>query len=151
MTTIGMVFQQFELLEYLNVIDNILLPVMIVRGVNRNVEMRARAETLAVELGIGELKTRFPHQLSQGEQQRVAIARAMLNQPKIVLADEPTGNLDPANKHLILDSLIGQTRQRGQTLIVVTHDLGIIDRFDRTIDFESLIVGPPAPIASIEP
>ena len=150
MSTIGLVFQQFELLEYLHVIDNILLPVMIARGDNRRDEMRSRAEGLAVDLGIGELTDRFPHQLSQGEQQRVAIARAMLNQPSIILADEPTGNLDPANKRLILDMLIGQTRQRNQTLIVVTHDLGIIDRFDRTIDFESLTVADHDPLPSVE-
>jgi predicted ABC-type transport system involved in lysophospholipase L1 biosynthesis ATPase subunit len=81
---------------------------------------------------------RYPARLSQGEQQRVAIARALLMRPRIILADEATGNLDPANKGLILDLLFTQARDVGATVVAVTHDHDLLPRFDRTIDFRSL-------------
>ena len=132
---VGMVFQQFELLEYLNVEDNILLPFFINSSLQLSPVTRQQARDVAAGTGIGDKLNRYPRQLSQGEQQRVAICRAMINQPSIVLADEPTGNLDPANKMKILELLFSQADQHNQTLVVVTHDLGIIDGFDRTIDF----------------
>jgi putative ABC transport system ATP-binding protein len=137
---IGMVFQQFELLEYLNTEDNILLPYLINKSLQLNNETRQRARELAAQMGIGDKLKRYPHQLSQGEQQRVAICRALINGPSLILADEPTGNLDPANKRKILDLLFQQSESQGQTLVVVTHDLGILDGFDRTIDFEKFRV-----------
>ena len=98
-------------------------------------------ETLDV-VGLADRAERFPSLLSGGEQQRVAIARAMVNSPKILLADEPTGNLDPRNKTRILDLLFAQVASRGLTLVAVTHDHGLLDRFDRVIDFETLEVSP---------
>jgi putative ABC transport system ATP-binding protein len=144
---IGMVFQQFELLEYLNTEDNILLPYLINKSLQLNSETRQRARELAAQMGIGDKLKRYPHQLSQGEQQRVAICRALINGPSLILADEPTGNLDPANKRKILDLLFQQSESQGQTLVVVTHDLGILDGFDRTIDFEKFRVESSAEVA----
>jgi putative ABC transport system ATP-binding protein len=144
---IGMVFQQFELLEYLNTEDNILLPYLINKSLQLNNETRQRARELAAQMGIGDKLKRYPHQLSQGEQQRVAICRALINGPSLILADEPTGNLDPANKRKILDLLFQQSESQGQTLVVVTHDLGILDGFDRTIDFEKFRVESSAEVA----
>lgn len=137
---IGLVFQQFELVEYLTVGDNILLPFAINKSLILDANVRAEAIKLATAVGLGDKLKRRPAQLSQGEQQRVAICRALVTDPKLILADEPTGNLDPKNKRLILDLIFEQANQRGQTLIVVTHDVGILDGFDRIIDFEQFRV-----------
>jgi putative ABC transport system ATP-binding protein len=137
---IGMVFQQFELVEYLDARENILLPFSINSTLKLDASVRASAVALARSLGLGDKLNRRTSQLSQGEQQRVAICRALITQPKIILADEPTGNLDPKNKHLILDLIFEQAEQKGQTLVVVTHDMGILSGFDRTIDFEQFRV-----------
>ena len=137
---IGMVFQQFELVEYLNTRENILLPFSINSTLKLDSSVRAAAGELAQAMGLGEKLSRRASQLSQGEQQRVAICRALITQPNIILADEPTGNLDPRNKHLILDLIFGQAEQNKQTLVVVTHDMGILSGFDRTIDFEQFRV-----------
>jgi putative ABC transport system ATP-binding protein len=142
---IGLVFQQFELIDYLTAKDNILLPYLINRSLTLNETIRQEAVARAESMGLQGKLTRRPQKLSQGEQQRVAICRALINQPEIILADEPTGNLDPANKRLILDILFEQAGLNRQTLIVVTHDLGILAGFDRTIDFSELYVVDPAP------
>ena len=139
---IGMVFQQFELVPYLRAFDNVLLPFAINRTLRVDCnasEIRQRANELASEMGIGDKIRRRPHQLSQGEQQRVAICRALVTRPQLILADEPTGNLDPANKTRILKLLFEQAAANNQTLIVVTHDMGILDGFDRTIDFAQFL------------
>jgi ABC-type lipoprotein export system ATPase subunit len=133
---IGFVFQQFELVEYLRVADNIRLPYLINRTLSESSATRERLNDLANSVGIGDKLKRWVHQLSQGEQQRVAICRALLPEPKLILADEPTGNLDPANKQRILSVLFEQVDRGGQTLIVVTHDMAILDGFDRIVDFE---------------
>lgn len=145
---IGLVFQQFELIEYLNARDNILLPYLINRSLTLTNEIRNEAVARADSMGLHDKLNRRPQKLSQGEQQRVAICRALINRPEIILADEPTGNLDPANKRLILDILFEQASLNGQTLIVVTHDLGIISGFDRTIDFSQLYVADAASIST---
>ena len=131
----GQVFQQFELIEYLSVLDNILLPFAINSALTLTREIRSQAIGQAKSFGLGNKLNRKPAKLSQGEQQRVAVCRALINRPPILLADEPTGNLDPANKHRILDILFQQATQQNQTLIMVTHDLNIVEGFDRTIDF----------------
>lgn len=135
---IGMVFQQFELIEYLDLKENILLPFHINASLKLDRKVEDRARSLAEEMGLGGKLKRRPDQLSQGEKQRVAICRALITEPKIILADEPTGNLDPKNKNMILDLVHRQTEKQGQTLIVVTHDMSLLDRMDRTIDFETL-------------
>lgn len=139
LTRLGMVFQELELLDYLDVLDNILLPFHLARDPRVPVPVRTRARELAEETGIGELLARKPRALSQGERQRVAIARALVGEPELILGDEPTGNLDPDTAAQILDLLFGEVERRGATLLMVTHDHSILDRFDRVIDMGELI------------
>ncbi len=134
-SNIGLVFQQFELVEYLTARDNILVPFLINSTLQLNREVFERAEKLAVSMGLKDKLQRRPDKLSQGEQQRVAVCRALITEPALIFADEPTGNLDPANKKLILDILFHQVEQHGQTLVVVTHDMSLLEGFDRTVDF----------------
>lgn len=133
---IGFVFQEFELIDYLNVRENILLPYFINGTLQLDAGALKRAEELAASMQIeGYLNSRID-QISQGERQRVAICRALLPQPRILLADEPTGNLDPVNKRLIRDLLIENATRTKATLIMVTHDDRLLDQFSRTIDIE---------------
>jgi putative ABC transport system ATP-binding protein len=131
---IGMVFQQFELVEYLNVADNILFPFYINRTLSGLAPTRSSVTELAQAMGLQDKLRRHPSQLSQGERQRVAICRAMVTKPVLILADEPTGNLDPANKLVILKLLFESASRNGQTLVAVTHDESILNQFDRVID-----------------
>lgn len=132
---IGFVFQDFELLDYLSVLDNILHLYRITGALTMSREVKGRAVNLAEQMGIaGHLKRR-PGQLSQGEKQRAAICRALLPKPGLILADEATGNLDPANKGCILDLLCKAVADYGTTLLAVTHDHELLPRFDRVIDF----------------
>ena len=133
----GFVFQRFELIEYLNVKDNILFPFLINPSVDCTPEVRQRMLELAESVGIKSLLKRYPSQLSQGEQQRVAICRAMILSPPLILADEPTGNLDPANKKIILDLMLSAIDVQDRTFVVVTHDQSVAEKCDRTIDFSS--------------
>ncbi len=132
---IGLVFQEFELLEYLNVLDNILLPYRIGRSLALDRDVRARAVDIARRVGLGDKLGRFAHRLSQGEKQRVAVCRALLPRPGLLLADEPTGNLDPVNKGRVLDILLEYVETNGATLLTVTHDHDLLGRFARVIDF----------------
>ena len=133
LSSIGLVFQEFRLLEYLSVLDSILLPVRLAgRPVTR--EVRERARELAHRAGIEHLLKRRPHRLSQGERQRAAICRALVSAPKLVLADEPTGNLDPDTGEAVLDLLFDEVRTANAALLVVTHDHVILPRFDRVVD-----------------
>ncbi|MHC4942052.1 MAG: ABC transporter ATP-binding protein [Planctomycetota bacterium] len=133
---IGLVFQEFELLEYLDVLDNILLPYRITGALDLNREVRERAAELAAQVGIGDKLRRNILKLSQGEKQRVAVCRALLPDPPLLFTDEPTGNLDPGNKGRVLDILLEYARKNSATLVTVTHDHDLIDRFDRVIDFQ---------------
>ena len=133
---IGFVFQDFELLEYLNVMDNILHPYRITGSLKLDGAVKERAAVLAQKLGIGDKLKRRPNDLSQGEKQRAAICRALLPQPKLILADEATGNLDPDNKARILDLLFRSVEDHGATLLAVTHDHELLKRFDRIVDFQ---------------
>jgi putative ABC transport system ATP-binding protein len=132
---IGFVFQNFQLLDYLSVLDNILHPFRISRALELNRDVRNRALELASQMGIADKLTQHARQLSQGEQQRAAICRALLPQPRLILADEATGNLDPDNKQLILDMLFERVDEHGATLLAVTHDHELLSRFDRVVDF----------------
>ena len=134
-TRIGFVFQDFELLDYLNVYDNILHPYRITKALNLDPPVRQRARMLAEEMGIGDKLKRWANDLSQGEKQRAAICRALLPQPRLILADEATGNLDPENKTRILDLLFQAVKEHGTTLLAVTHDHELLKRFDRVVDF----------------
>lgn len=136
-THVGFVFQDFELLDYLNVLDNILHPYRITAALALDTEIRSRAALLAEQLGIGDKLGRRPEDLSQGEKQRTAICRALLPAPRLVLADEATGNLDPENKTRILQLLFDSVNASDATLVAVTHDHGLLPHFDRVVDFES--------------
>ena len=115
---IGFVFQMFHLIPYLNVIENVLLPSGNAGGGNKG--FRSRARSLLKQLNLDDRSAHFPAELSAGEKQRTAIARAMLKKPEIMLADEPTGNLDPDNAAIIAKCL-AEVHQEGCTVIVVTH------------------------------
>ncbi len=128
--TIGFVFQQFNLLARTSAIDNVKLPLTYSRSFTAN---RAdRAKEILTEVGLGERLKNTPGQLSGGQQQRVAIARALANDPDILLADEPTGNLDSASGKTILE-LITKLHNQGRTIIIVTHDPSMSKFFERTI------------------
>jgi ABC-type lipoprotein export system ATPase subunit len=135
---IGLVFQEFELLDYLSVLDNILLPYRISAALSLDSAVRARAESLADRVGIADKLQRWPGKLSQGERQRVAVCRAVLPGPPLLLADEPTGNLDPVNAGLVLDILLDLAAESGATLLTVTHDHDLLPRFGRVIDIKQL-------------
>ena len=142
---VGLVFQEFALLEYLTVLDNILLPYRIHPALNLDGGVRTRAIELAGQVGMGDKLGRFVTRLSQGEKQRVAVCRALIADPGLLLADEPTGNLDPASTEKVMDSLFAAAASRGATLVVVTHEHDLLDRFDRIIDFETLKTGEAIP------
>lgn len=136
LTNIGFVFQDFKLLEYLKVMDNILLPFRINRVLNMVDRVRVHAREIASLLDIEDKLSKYPNKLSQGERQRVAICRALLNDPHLILADEPTGNLDPENKMKIMQVLFDYVTEKGSSLITVTHDHELLKGFDRIVDFK---------------
>ena len=117
---VGFIFQAFYLLPTLRAIENVQVP-MLASGQNAN-QPAQRAEALLCEMGLEDRIHQYPNELSAGERQRVAIARALANDPAILLADEPTGNLDSVNSVRIMELLIGIQKKRGMTLIVVTHE-----------------------------
>jgi putative ABC transport system ATP-binding protein len=128
---IGFIFQAFYLLPTLRAIDNVQVPMMAISG---NANSRAdRAEALLREMGLEHRLTQYPNELSAGERQRVAIARALANNPSILLADEPTGNLDSVNSARIMEMLTGIQQKRGMTLIIVTHENDIAHAAPRHI------------------
>lgn len=128
-TTIGYIFQTFNLLQGYTCLENVLLGMSFGPGVNRPF-----AEELLRRVGLGERLRHYPRQLSTGQQQRVAVARALANHPKLVLADEPTGNLDHANARAAL-SLIRETcREQGAALLLVSHDREVLAQFESVRD-----------------
>ncbi|MHC5113855.1 MAG: ABC transporter ATP-binding protein [Planctomycetota bacterium] len=134
---LGLVFQELELVEYLSVLDNILLPYRLSPALRLDGAVRARAEELAARVGIGDKLRRSATKLSQGEKQRVAVCRALLVEPCLLMADEPTGNLDPDNTTRVLDILHEHAAGLDATLVIVTHDHARLDRFDRVVDLAS--------------
>ena len=131
---IGFVFQAYHLLPELTVRENVLLPALGLRGAFlRGGRLRARAEELLDMVGLSARATHRPNELSGGEQQRVAIARALMNGPRLLLADEPTGNLDSHTGDDILRLLFGLAADRGLTLLMVTHNDDVAARCSRTI------------------
>jgi putative ABC transport system ATP-binding protein len=128
---VGFIFQAFYLLPTLRAIENVQVPML---AINQNAHDRAqRARALLCELGLQHRLNQYPNELSAGERQRVAIARALANNPSILLADEPTGNLDSVNSARIMEILIGIQKNHGMTLIVVTHENEIADAAPRHI------------------
>ena len=131
--SLGYVFQNFNLLDAYSCIENVELGMAF--GGKTDV---ALARKLLERVGLGERLNYRPDQLSQGQKQRVAIARALANRPKLVLADEPTGNLDPSNAAVALDLIQSLCRENGTALLLVSHDPSLKDRFERTIDLSEL-------------
>ena len=130
---LGLVFQDFQLLEDLDVFENILLPYRINPALRLTPAVRERARQLAHETGIDHRLAHRPGRLSQGEKQRAALCRALLPEPLCLLADEPTGSLDPAAKRRVLEVIFEQCARAGASLLMVTHDAGLLGRFDRAI------------------
>ena len=137
-TQIGFVFQVFHLLPFLNVLDNVLLAAQ--RPADS--ETKSRAETLITQFGLAQRTHHRPGQLSVGERQRVAMARALLNQPRILLADEPTGNLDPDNTAMVLDQ-VDLFHRQGGTVMLVTHEPPAAARARRVIALRDGQLGSP--------
>lgn len=134
---IGMVFQAYHLLPELTALENVLAPLMVRHGVwawfRERAEARRRATDLLTRFGLGERLHHKPRQLSGGEMQRVAIARALVGGPRLLLADEPTGNLDAESGAGILDVLTALNRSEGLSIVLVTHDASIARRADRIV------------------
>ncbi|MGD1094096.1 MAG: ABC transporter ATP-binding protein [Bryobacteraceae bacterium] len=128
---IGFVFQSYQLIPTLTAEENVLLPHELAGGDVR--DGLARARKLLESVGLADRLDHYPIQLSGGEQQRVALARAFMMKPPILMADEPTGNLDTANGAHVLDLLISLNRQEGTTLVLVTHDASLTSRADRIV------------------
>jgi putative ABC transport system ATP-binding protein len=129
---IGFVFQTFQLISTLTARENVLVP-MELAGVLPTAERAARATDLLHRVGLGDRQEHYPAQLSGGEQQRVALARAFANQPAILFADEPTGNLDSETGALVIELLMQLNAEAGTTLVLVTHDLDLAGRTARRI------------------
>jgi len=127
--SVGFVFQNFQLLPTLTALENVMVPLEL-RGQK---QVRDEAVRLLERVGLGERLTHYPTQLSGGEQQRVALARAFINRPKILFADEPTGNLDAETGHLVIENLFALNASLGTTLVLVTHDLELASRAQRII------------------
>lgn len=126
---IGFVFQSYQLIPTLTALENVLLPFEL----NADGDGIQKARGLLEEVGLAERMDHYPIQLSGGEQQRVALARAFVVDPPIVMADEPTGNLDSSNGRLVLDLLLDRNKRAGTTLVLVTHDSGVASSADRKI------------------
>ena len=125
-TAIGYIFQSFNLLQGFTCLENVLLGMSFGSGIDRS-----RAEALLRRVGLADRLHHFPRQLSTGQQQRVAVARAMAGRPKLVLADEPTGNLDPANAKESLALIRESCAENGSALLLVSHDRDILKAFDQ--------------------
>ena len=141
---VGFVFQAFHVLPHLDVAQNVALPLLLLRGSARASDHSVRAQRPAQAadervqamlnvVGLGGLGARLPQTLSGGQLQRVSIARALVHRPALLLADEPTGNLDPTTAARVMDALIGQTRAQGASLVLVTHSEAAAARADRVM------------------
>jgi putative ABC transport system ATP-binding protein len=139
--TIGLVPQNVELLDYLTIRENILLPFRLGAGAGVDERARSRCEELADKAGIATHLERYPEQLSQGERQRAALCRGLVTAAPLILADEPTGNLDPENQDRIVSLLLEEARGIGATVVMITHDPVLLPRFDRVVDVLALRKG----------
>ena len=129
---VGFVFQAFHVLPHLDVAQNVALPLLLLGQADD-----ARVQAMLEAVGLQGLGTRLPQQLSGGQLQRVAIARALVHRPGLLLADEPTGNLDPTTAALVMDALIAQTREHNASLVLVTHSEAAAARADRVLHLSS--------------
>lgn len=133
---VGFVFQNFQLLPTLTAIENVLVPLELLSDRGDYASRRQRAESLLARVGLENRQDHYPTQLSGGEQQRVGIARAFANQPAILFADEPTGNLDRGTGSRIAELLIELNQERGTTLVVVTHDAELAAKASRIVHLD---------------
>jgi putative ABC transport system ATP-binding protein len=139
LANVGFVFQTFELFGHLTARENILFPAAVSGRLRREREaFHAELARLAERTGIADRLGRRVERLSRGEQQRVALCRALVHRPAVVLADEPTGNLDPGNKSAVMRLLVEAAAERGATLLAATHDESLLPMFDRVIDLREL-------------
>ncbi len=129
---VGFVFQAFHVLPHLDVAQNVALPLLLL-----NQHDDARVQAMLAAVGLEGLGARLPQQLSGGQLQRVAIARALIHRPSLLLADEPTGNLDPTTAARVMDALVAQTREHGASLVLVTHSETAAARADRVLHLSS--------------
>ena len=134
----GLVFQEFELLEYLTVLDNVLLPFRLNPILQLTKAVQERARMLCGKVGLGDKTKRYPAHLTQGERQRVAVCRALVTQPMVIFGDEPTCNLDPVNRDIVMDILCEYSESSKAPLVIVTHDHELLGRFDRTMDIREV-------------
>ena len=136
---VGFVFQSFQLIPTLTALENVQVPLELSGAVSAK-EATNRARDLLTRVGLGDRTHHFPQQLSGGEQQRVALARAFVNEPRILFADEPTGNLDGTTGERIVELLQALNRERGCTIVLVTHDITLAARTQRTIRLRDGVV-----------
>ena len=134
---VGFVFQAFHVLPHLDVAQNVALPLLLLGTPDD-----ARVQALLEAVGLGGLGRRLPQQLSGGQLQRVAIARALVHRPGLLLADEPTGNLDPTTAAQVMDALVAQTREHGASMVLVTHSEAAAARADRVLHLSSAGIRP---------
>jgi len=131
---VGFVFQTFQLIPTLTALENVLVPIELQQASALNGgEMQRRATDLLDRVGLGDRTHHYPAQLSGGEQQRVGLARAFANRPKILMADEPTGNLDAETGHHVIDLMVRLNREEGTTLVLVTHDVELASKAHRIV------------------
>lgn len=135
-TKIGFVFQFYHLLPEFNAIENVMLPAFIRDGMSQRPMIEQKAASLLRQMGMQHRLSHKPKQLSGGEQQRVAIARALMNSPKIILCDEPTGNLDSQSGESIIALLRKLNQEQGQAVVIVTHDLAIAQQAQRCVHIQ---------------
>jgi putative ABC transport system ATP-binding protein len=134
---IGFVFQTFQLVPTLTALENVLVPLELAGAPGTSAELEARASDLLARVGLGDRTHHYPQQLSGGEQQRVGLARAFANEPKILFADEPTGNLDGDTGQRIIELMVRLNEERRTTLVLVTHDVDLATRAGRVIRLAS--------------
>lgn len=140
LSTIGFIYQFHHLLPEFSAVENVAMP-QVIAGVNK-LEARDKAASILEALGLGKRLDHRPGQLSGGEQQRVAIARALGNSPKLLLADEPTGNLDPGTSAEVFDLLLEQARVRGIGALIATHNMQLADQMDRALELSNGRISP---------